>query len=158
MNLPKIPRVQFDKTTLKRAVSLVTVALGYLLIVGGLFTIVLSASLPTKTADTDPTVQSVTFAMSQIPGIPLNLRDLATDGLTTIGLVSWIIGLNILFIGMGLVVGHRFAKWIAMGVFALATFFNFTAFLTQGVLGSSGAFVGIFINGLFVYLFSKLDA
>jgi lysylphosphatidylglycerol synthetase-like protein (DUF2156 family) len=157
MKPPKMPGFRLNRSLVTDALLLVPITLGVLLLVAGLLIIILSASLPAQASDVDSTTQSIVFVMSQIPGVPLNFNDLANGSLTMIGMVSWIIGLDIILIGLGLRARSRFAKWIAMGVFVIAAFFDLVTFLNVGILGSFGAFIGIFINGFFVYLFSKVD-
>jgi hypothetical protein len=157
MKTPKTLASQLNGSLAANALFLITVTLGLLLLVGGLFTMILSASLPDKIGDFESTTQSIVFATSEIPRVLVNLGDSASGSPATMGIVSWIIGIDILFIGLGLWAKSRLAKWIAMGVFASSTFFNFVTFLNVGVLGSFSAFMGIFIDGSLIYLSSIVD-
>jgi hypothetical protein len=44
------------------------------------------------------------------------------------------------------------ALWVAVIIFALATFFDFTLFLLQGIIGAPASLPGTFINGVIVYV------
>jgi hypothetical protein len=45
--------------------------------------------------------QSIVFVMDQILGIPLSPGDLINNGFATVGVVSWIIGFDVLLVGLG---------------------------------------------------------
>ncbi len=147
--------LQPDKSSVARILFVTLVTFGIILLIGGLFLIALAMNLPTELSDTDSITQSVASIINQIPGVPVNVNDLTN--LTMIGIVSWIIGLNILLIGLGLWVKSKLAKWTALGIFALATLTDFIQFLLSGILGSPGAIPGVLINGTFLYFISKLD-
>lgn len=153
----RIPVIHISSSLMADMLFLISATLGVVLLFGGLFILILSSSLPPKVSGVDSTVESMVFIISQIPGIPLNLNDLANYGLTMIGLTSWILGLNVLLIGLGIWVRNKLAKWIAMGTFTFAVFFNFVNFLYLGILGAPMAFIGIFVDGLLLFLFSKLE-
>jgi hypothetical protein len=145
-----------NNTLLADALSIASITFGVILLVGGLFVTVLATSLPAKMSGADSTTQRVVFAMSQIPGIPLNLEDLVNNGLATPGIVSWIIGFEVLLVGLGLWAKSKLAKWVAIVIFSVAAYFDFVRFLFLGLLGSPSSLIGIFVNGSIVFLLSKL--
>jgi hypothetical protein len=96
--------------------------------------------------------------MSQIPGIPFELGDLINSGgLTLVGIALWVVGFDVLLVGLGLWARSKLAKWVALMVFSVAAFFDLVQFLLLGLLGSPSSVIGIFVNGLIVYLLTKLD-
>jgi hypothetical protein len=104
------------------------------------------------------TPQFAISVVNLIPGMPLCIADLASYSLSAIGLVTWIIGLNLLLVGLGLWVRHRVARLIASTIYLVATFFQFSQFLLFGIVGSPVSIIEIFLNGLITYLLiSKFD-
>lgn len=150
--------IHFSKLNIEDMLFLITITFGVSLLVGGLSITIFAASLPAKVSGIDATTKSVVFVMGQIPGIPFELSDLINNGgLTWVGIALWIVGLNILLIGLGLWARSKLAKWVAVMFFSAAAFFDFIQFLLSGLLGSPTSVVGIFVNGLIVYLLTKLD-
>jgi hypothetical protein len=148
----------FNKARVADIVFLLTVTFGVISLVGGFSIILFTASLPARISGISAVEESVIFVVSQIPGIPLEFGDLiSSGGLNAVGVALWIMGFNILLIGLGLWTKSKAAKWIAFGVFSVATFMEFVQFLLLGVLGSPSSVVGIFVNGLIVYMITKLD-
>jgi len=127
---------------------------GVMLIIGGLY-LIMGVSGPQTTAAVNSFVSTVEW----IPGIPLYLSSLANTSAPTIGLVSWIVGADLLLVGLGLWVRDRLAHLIAMGIFALAAFFQFIVVLYGGILGATASFFGLCVDAvLFYFLLSKFDA
>jgi hypothetical protein len=148
----------FSKSNIADILFVVTVTVGVISLVGGLSIVLLAASLPAKVSGVDATTKSVVFVMSQIPGIPFELSDLINSGgLTWVGIALWVVGFDVLLIGLGLWARSKLAKWVALIVFSVATFFDLVQFLLLGLLGSPSSVIGIFGNGLIVYLLTKLD-
>jgi lysylphosphatidylglycerol synthetase-like protein (DUF2156 family) len=87
-----------------------------------------------------------------IPGVPFYMGDVAQGGANVIGLVSWIVGLDLLLIGLGLWVRHRLAWLAAVVVFTLAAYFNFVQFLLHGVLGAPTSVFEMFIDTFLLYV------
>jgi hypothetical protein len=146
-----------NKSLIADALFITSITVGVVLLVGGLFVTILAASLPAKVSGVDSMAQSIVFVMGQIPGIPLSLGDLINNGLATVGIVSWIIGFDILLVGLGLWTKNKFAKWVALAIFSLAAYFDLVQFLFLGLLGSPSSVIGSSVNGLIVYLLTKLD-
>jgi hypothetical protein len=152
------PLTRFNnKSLIADALFITSITVGVVLLVGGLFITILSASLPTKVSGVDSMTRSIVFVMGLIPGIPLSFGDLVNNGLAIVGIVSWIIGFDVLLVGLGLWAKNKFAKWVALVIFALAAYFDFVQFLFLGLLGSPSSVIGTLINGLIVYLLFKVD-
>jgi hypothetical protein len=148
----------FSKSNIADMLFVVTVTFGVISLVGGLSIVSFAASLPAKVSGVGETTKSVMFVMSQIPGIPFELSDLINSGsLTLAGIALWVVGFDVLLIGLGLWARSKLAKWVALMVFSAAAFFDLVQFLLLGLLGSPSSVIGIFVNGLIVYLLTKLD-
>ena len=148
----------FSKPIIPNLLLILSVTLGVVLLIGGLAIVLFAASLPAKVSGIDATTKAVVFVMGQIPGIPFELSDFIDNGgLTVLGIALWVVGLNILFIGLGIWVRSKLAKWIGLVFFSTAAFFDFTQFLLFGLLGSPTSIVGVFANGLIAYSLTKLD-
>jgi lysylphosphatidylglycerol synthetase-like protein (DUF2156 family) len=149
--------LQLGKRSIVDVLPLITVGLGFLLIIGGLSIAISSMILifPAQSDGIDSRVELVILVMDLIPGVPLSFNELTNASLTTIGVVAWITGVDLILVGLGLRARGRFAKWIAMVFFGSATLFNIVTFLKVGLLGSFTSFVGIFVDSFFVYSLSK---
>lgn len=133
-------------------ISRLIISFGVVLIVGGIY-LMISPNL-----ETGSTIKSIISTVSLVPGIPLNVGDIAGQGAATIGLVSWIVGIDLLLVGLGLWVRHRFARFVAITIFTLAAFFQFLQFLLQGYLKVPTSIPEFLIDLVFVYfLFSKFE-
>jgi len=152
----RVSDVRLDGPLICRAVTYLTLAFGYLLLIGGLCIMVLSPSAA-QTGLSNFVSNSIVSFVNQVPGMPVNLSSIMSGGDTLIGLFSWITGVIILVVGMGLQIKNRFAKSIGLIIFALALVLDFVAFLVSGILGATDAFTGIFTNAFFLYLFSKMN-
>ena len=157
MKTPKMISLQLGKRSIVDVLPLITVGLGFLLIIGGLSIAISSMILifPAQSDGIDSRVELVILVMDLIPGVPLSFNELTNASLTTIGVVAWITGVDLILVGLGLRARGRFAKWIAMVFFGSATLFNIVTFLKVGLLGSFTSFVGIFVDSFFVYSLSK---
>jgi hypothetical protein len=148
----------FSKSNIADTLFVVTVTAGVISLVGGLSIVLFAASLPAKVSGVDAMTKSVVFVMNQIPGIPFELSDLSNSGgLTLVGIALWVMGFDVLLLGLGLWARSKLAKWVALMVFSVAAFFDLAQFLLLGLLGSPSSVIGIFVNGLIAYLLTKLD-
>jgi hypothetical protein len=77
---------------------------------------------------------------------------LSQYSLSAIGLVSWIIGLDLLLTGLGLWVKHRLAQIVAVIIFALSTFAQFIEFLLLGIVGSPSSVILTILNSIILYV------
>jgi len=146
-----------SKSLIAGVLSITSITIGVILLVEGLYLIILDASLPLRAGEASLTVQSVAFVLEALPGIPLCISDLAYSGITALGLISWIVGLDILLVGLGLWAKHKIAQWAAFFIFLVAAFFDFVQLLLFGFVGSPNSAVGLSLNGLILYLLLKLE-
>ena len=134
------------------------ITLGIVLLIVGLLLMILDASLPAMVDETVFTDHSAALFLQMIPGIPVSIIDMKDNSISAIGLVSWVIGLDVFFVGLGLGMKYKMARWIAMIIFALAAYFDFEQFLLFGFMGSPTATVGLILNGTIVYFLTKLNS
>jgi hypothetical protein len=145
-----------DHSLVTDLVAKFTITFGVVLIVGGLYLIIVN---PGSSVQANQGIESAVAAIGWLPGVPIYLGDLSNIGAITVGSVSWILGINLLLVGMGLWVRHKIARLAGLLVFGLASFFEFVQFLLLGVLGSPISIVDLLVNVFFVYfLFSKFDS
>jgi len=148
-----------DRTLITDLVAKFTITFGVVLIVSGLYLMIVNPSASSQVAQSNQSVQSAVSAVDWIPGIPFYVGALSNVGAVTVGSVSWILGVDLLLVGLGLWVRHRLARLAAITIFGLAAFFQFVQFLFLGVIGSPISVVELFVDGAIVYcLFSKFDS
>lgn len=135
--------------------ALVQTAIGVSLLIGGLFLLLADAALLVKPYEIGPTVQALSYLVDAFPGVPVPMEDLVGYGITAVGIVVWIVGFNLLLIGLGLWIRHKLAIDVALVIFLLAAYFDFVEFLFSGVLGAPASVVGVSLNGLIVYALLK---
>jgi hypothetical protein len=136
-------------------ISVLVITFAIVLILNG---ITLMMTTPAQDGSEGVTSDFAVQVTNSIPGIPFAIVDMAQYSIGVIGLVSWIVGLNLLLIGLGLWIKHKFARMIALLVFGLASAFQFIQFLLLGIMGSPISVVQIVINGLIAFfLFSKFN-
>jgi len=152
----RLPSLQ-NKVLLADVLFLVVTTSGIMLTISGLFVMILAATLPAEVSGVELLQQSVLSVLGLIPGVPINMNDLEGSSLTAIGMVSWIVGLDLLVVGLGLWVRSKVARWIAIIVFTSSVFFNFVQFLLLGLLGAPMATVSLLVNALILYLLWKVD-
>jgi hypothetical protein len=133
-------------------VSKLTITLGVVLIVGGLYLMLVSPSKSSLTSQANVAAQSVIQTAKWIPGLPFNIADLAGCTISAIGLVLWLMGINLLLTGLGLWVRHRLARLIAIGIFSVAAFLQFIQFLLYGIVGASPSLVMLGADLIMTYL------
>jgi hypothetical protein len=115
-------------------------------------------SASTQVAQTN-LAKSAVYAEDWIPGIPFYIGDLAKNSITVIGLVSWILGIDIFLIGLGIWVRHQLARFAALIIFGSAAFFQFVQFLLLGILGSPISVMELCVDGVIIYcLLSRFDS
>jgi lysylphosphatidylglycerol synthetase-like protein (DUF2156 family) len=146
-----------NNAIIEDALFLVTATIGAVLLVGGLSITIIASSLPAKVSDVASIEQPVLGVLGLIPGVPLSIGDVANCGLTATGMVAWIIGLDILIVGLGLRAKNKLAKWMAFGIFGLAAYFSFQQLLLSGLFGATNAAVSLVANALILYLLWKVD-
>ena len=128
------------------------------LIVSGLYLMIKDASASTQIAQAN-LAKSVVSVADLIPGIPFYVGDLAKANITVIGLVCWILGLDLLLVGLGVWVRHQLARFAALVIFGLAAFFQFVQFMLLGILGSPISIIELCVDGVIVHcLLSRFDS
>jgi hypothetical protein len=143
-----------DCTLVTDLISKLVITFGVVLLVGGLYLLIIGSGVYTQAG-----VNTVIITVNWIPGIPFEISALSNVGATMIGLVSWFVGIDLLLVGLGLWVRHKFAQYIALAVFALAAIFQFFEFFYAGIIGSPSAIPELIINGVLAYfIFSRFDA
>jgi hypothetical protein len=154
--LTSIKKNLANKSLITDLITVLVITFGVVLIYTGI--ILITANPPQGNSQGGLTSQFAISVVNSIPGVPFAMADLSQYSLAAIGLVSWIIGLNLMVIGLGLWVKHRFARTVALIVFGLATVFQFFQFLLLGVMGSPIAIIQIGINCTITFmLFLKYD-
>jgi hypothetical protein len=99
-------------------------------------------------------ISSITW----IPGIPFYMGNLANFSASAAGLASWLIGIDLLLVGMGLWARHKVARLVALLIFSLAALFQFVEFVSVGILGSPAAFIELCLDAVFLYfLMARFD-
>jgi lysylphosphatidylglycerol synthetase-like protein (DUF2156 family) len=142
------------KSLRARVVSLLSMIAGSVMLVGG-FLLILVDFTVAESGTLRNIALSAIQTFEQVIGFPLPLYEFANNSLSAIGIATCIIGFDLLMVSFGLLVQSKMARWIAIVIFALAAFFDFSLFLLQGVLGAPVSLPGSFINGLIVYILMK---
>ncbi len=154
----KVKDYMDNRTLVTDLLTKLIITFGVVLIVGGIYLMMTNPSGSIQVAQTKSATQSAVSTVDWIPGIPFYIGDLANVSSTTIGLVSWIIGIDFLLVGLGFWVRNRIARLVGLLIFALAAFFQFVQFLYLGIMGSPASVIELIVDGTFVYfLFSKFD-
>jgi lysylphosphatidylglycerol synthetase-like protein (DUF2156 family) len=155
-SINKFRKYLSDHTLITDLVCKLVITFGVVLIVGGLYLMVNASS---QIPQTSSAINSVVSVADWIPGIPFYIGALANTSATTIGLVSWFVGLDLLLVGLGLWVRHKLARFTALTIFALAACFQFIEFLNLGIMGSPASVIGVCVDAILIYfLFSKFDS
>lgn len=145
-----------DRALITDYVAKLTITFGVVLIVSGLYLMITNPSASTQASQSLPSAVS---AVDWIPGIPFYVGNLSNVAAITVGSVSWILGVDLLLVGLGLWVRHAVARLAALMLFALAAFFQFVQFLFLGIIGSPTSVAELLIDVAFVYcLFSRFDS
>jgi hypothetical protein len=132
-------------------VIIAIITFSVVLIFAGLILMTSDTSYPYEPSQ-EITPQFAISVIDLIPGIPFNMGALSQYSLSAIGLVSWIIGLDLLLTGLGLWVKHRLAQIVAVIIFALSTFAQFIEFLLLGIVGSPSSVILTILNSIILYV------
>ncbi|MCL2359384.1 hypothetical protein [Candidatus Bathycorpusculum sp.] len=139
-------------------IAKLTITFGVVLLISGLALMLSDSSLMSQAPLAESATESATEAISWVPGIPFNTKELTSFNITTTGLVTWIIGIDLVLIGLGIWVKHRLAHLAAVVTFGLATIFQVQQFFTRGIIGAPASIIGLAINGTITYfLFVTLN-
>jgi len=136
-----------------KAISLFSIGLGAILLVSGLLMLFVDGSL----SSTRASLVSNNFlsTVAQFPGIPFNLTDLTSSPAAVGGIVVWVLGIDIMLVGLGLWIKNKLARYFAVTVFGIAAFFDFTNFLLSGVLGAPSSVTELLVNSALLYCLFK---
>ena len=137
-----------------RSISTVSFLLGAVLAIMGTILALLDFSMALNVFKV--TAEQAAFVVNQFPGIPILVTDVADQGFLTVGLVTSILGVDLLLVGAGLRAGIRIAKWTAIMLFSLAVYFDFVEFLVLGLLGAPMSLAMAVLNAVILYLLLKL--
>ena len=132
-------------------ISFLSIGLGWLLLVLGLLLMVADSGSLVSSSGVSLVFNSVLFIMARCPGIPLSISDLTRSSATIAGIVVWMLGLDILLVGLGLWVRRRGARWVGVIIFGLAAFFDFVQFLLFGLLGAPSSSIELILNSLILW-------
>jgi hypothetical protein len=148
-----------NKEAITNILSEIIITLGVVLIVGGIYLMILDPSSSNQTLQTTVAAKTVINTTAWIPGIPFFVNDLANCSITAIGLVSWLMGINLLLTGLGLWVRHGLARLVALSIFCLSASVQFVQFLLFGIIGSPNSVVLLILDAVILYLlFTKVDS
>ena len=152
--IKKFRKYLADRVLITDLISKLVISFGVVAMVGGLYLMIIGGNVSTQAG-----VNTVVFAADWIPGIPLSIKSLAGAGASALGLTCWVIGLDLLLVGLGIWVRHRLPRYIAISMFILAACFQFSDFFLNGIVGSPPSLVEALIDALFVYfLFFVFDS
>jgi len=145
-----------DHTLMTDLITKFVLTFGVVLIIGGLYLMLVGVTQP---AQTTLAINSVLSVIDWVPGIPFYIGALSNDNAAIIGVVSWVIGLDLFLIGLGLWIRHKLARFLALAIFAIAACFQFVEFLYLGIMGSPPSIVGLCSDAIIAYfLLSKFDS
>ena len=148
-----------DKATVTDLLSLFIIALGMVLIIGGLTLTILDTSFGGLSSQSGFTAGTAASTINLVPGIPFFTGDLASTSLTMVGLVSWVLGIDFLLIGLGIWVRHKLARLLMLSIFLVSFLFQFVQFMLLGYMGSPSSILDMVTCGFLSYLlFSKFDS
>ena len=148
----KVRKYLSDRTLITDLITKLMITFGVVLIVGGLYLMITGAGTSTEA------VKTMVSAVDWVPGIPFYIANLGNASASIVGLVSWIVGLDLLLVGLGLWVRNELARFAALAIFALSAYFQLIQFLHWGIVGAPTATVQLCVDGFLIYfLFSKFD-
>jgi hypothetical protein len=148
-----------DYALITDLISKFTLTFGVILIVGGLYLMIGNPEAPVYVAQTTRVGnQIILTVVDWIPGIPFSVADLGGLDAVVAGSAYWIVGVDLLLVGLGLWVRHKFARLAGVIIFGVAAFFQFAQLMLSGVLGAPMSIFGFLINSaIAVLLFSRFD-
>lgn len=141
-----------NKNEVTSILSEIIITLGVVLIMGGLYLMILDPSSSTQTSQTVLAAKSVINTTVWIPGLPFFMADLLSCSITVTGLVSWLMGINLLLTGLGLWVRHRLARLAALTIFCFSASIQFIQLMLSGIIGSPNSIVLLILEAIIVYL------
>jgi hypothetical protein len=147
----KIVEITSDLPLVSDFMAKLVITFGIVLLVSGLALMLSDSSLVSEVALADSAIDSAVGVISWVPGVPFNARELVGFNVTTAGLVSWVVGIDLLLIGLGVWIRYRIAHLAAVVMFSLAAAFQCQQFITLGITGAPSSITGISINVIIAY-------
>ncbi len=155
--IDRIKELFLNRPLVTDIISKLIITFGVVLLIAGLYLMLSDPSL-TQTPLSNSAVQSATAIISWVPGLPFNAGELTNSSVTTIGLVSWIVGIDLLLVGLGVWIRHRLARLVSLSIFILAAVFQFIEFITRGINGAPMSVLLLAVNAVIAYLiFATFD-
>ncbi|MCW4005186.1 MAG: hypothetical protein NWF04_01100 [Candidatus Bathyarchaeota archaeon] len=146
-----------NKTEITDILSIVIITLGVMLLVSGVYLMVVGETISDPSVHRS-SVQAVISIIEWIPGIPILISELAKCSLTTIGIASWVIGINLLLVGLGLWIRHALARIATAVILLVSTALQVIQFMLSGAGGSPSSVFGTIINLTMLYfVLTKFD-
>jgi lysylphosphatidylglycerol synthetase-like protein (DUF2156 family) len=141
----KLRKYLSNRILITDLISKLVITFAVVLIIGGLYLII------TDPAGSTLATQTLISPINWIPGIPFYVGKLANLSTSAAGLASWITGIDLLLVGMGLWVRHKAARLVALMIFSLGALFQFVEFVSVGILGAPASFIELCLSGIFLY-------
>jgi len=141
--------------TVANGISLFSICLGWLLLALGLLISVGETNSFLSPAYATSVSTNILSIVGKFPGIPFDVTELGTSSAIISGIIVWILGIDIILLGFGLWMRSRFARYVGITVFGLATFFDFVEFLMNGFVGAPASVIEMIINSTVLYCLFK---
>lgn len=152
-SISKLRKYLSDRILITDLVAKLVITFGVVLLIGGLYLMINGAGVTNQAA------QTLVSTVDWVPGIPFSVSSLTNVGASTVGLVSWFIGLDLLLVGLGLWIRHGLARFTAVIIFALSACYEFIQLLFLGIIGAPASIVQLCLDAILVYvLFSRFDS
>jgi hypothetical protein len=149
----KLRKYLSDRALITDLTAKLVITFGVVLMIGGLYLMITDPGASNQAA------QSMVSTVGWVPGIPFYIGNIASSSASTAGLVAWLVGLDLLLVGLGLWVRHKLARFTTVLIFGLSACFQFIKFLYVGVMGAPAAFAQVCIDAVLIYfLISKFDS
>ncbi len=146
-----------DKVLVTDLTTKFVIAFGVVLLIGGLYLMIIDPGSASSPAQAVNAIQTVVTDLNWVPGIPFYIGNL-NCGASITGLVSWLIGLDLLLVGLGLWVRHKLARFVALAIFALSALFQFIQFVNVGIEGAPSSVFVLLLDVAFIFfLFTRFD-
>lgn len=147
----RIVEITSNRPLVSDFMAKLVITFGIVLIVSGLALMLSDSSLVSETPLADSAIDSAVGVISWVPGTPFNAKELVSFNVTAAGLVTWVTGIDLLLIGLGVWIRHRIAHLAAAVMFGLATIFQCQQFITMGIKGAPASITGIAVNVIIAY-------
>lgn len=133
-----------DKMLITDLITKFVITFGVVLIVGGLYLMMSNVGGSSQVS-----------SLAWVPGVPFSMDSIANYGVSTIGLVSWFVGLDLFIVGLGLWVRDKLARYTALIIFFIGVVFQFLEFMNLGIMGSPASITQVIIDLVLIYFLSS---